>query len=81
MLQFAYNSVHYKRMGTGKVVVLGRKQMKVKGQGNWEFVSDDNTCENEVESENMADDENYEYGKLRAILHFQKHEPLDIGFC
>ena len=24
---------------------------------------------------------NYKYGKLRAILHFQRHEPLDIGFC
>ena len=35
--------------------------MKVKGQGNWEFVS-----ENEVESENMADDENYEDGKNDA---------------
>ena len=24
---------------------------------------------------------NYEYGKLRAILHFQRHEPLDTEFC
>ena len=30
---------------------------------------------------NILNFENYEYGKLRAILHFQKHEPLDIGFC
>ena len=30
---------------------------------------------------NILNLKNYEYGKLRAILHFQRHEPLDTGFC
>ena len=30
---------------------------------------------------NILNFENYEYGKLRAILHFQRHQSLDIGFC
>ena len=30
---------------------------------------------------NILEFENQEYGKPRTILHFQKHEHLDIGFC
>ena len=37
--------------------------------------------QSKILEKNILNFENYEYGKLRAILHFQKHEPLDIGFC
>ena len=37
--------------------------------------------QSKILEKNILNFENYEYGKLRAILHFQRHEPLDIGFC